>query len=156
MIEKLFKGPSETNKRLRRATTVGFVAAGALLVWLSYIHFHLWQDLGYRHIPTIGPLFLLQSIAGLIVGVLLVIVRRAWIALVGAGFAVATMVGFLISVESGLFGFNDSWSAPFAHQAFVIEIAAVVCASIAGGLCLVGATSMTAQRLAPAATSSGD
>ena len=37
-------------------------------------------------------------------------------AVLGAGFAASTMIGFFISIGHGLFGFEDSWSAPFAHQ----------------------------------------
>ena len=35
----------------------------ALLAWIGYIHLHLWQE-GYRHIPTNGPLFLLDAVLG--------------------------------------------------------------------------------------------
>jgi hypothetical protein len=71
------------------------------LIWLSYIHYHLWQT-GYRHIATIGALFLVQSIVGLLIGILCIGVRRVWTAVVGAGFALGTMAGFLISVAHGL------------------------------------------------------
>ena len=108
------------------------------MVWSSYIHFHLWQKVGYRHIPTIGPLFLVQSIAGLFLGLLIIAVRRVWTAILGAGFAASTMIGFLISEEHGLFGFKDAWSSPFAHQALAIEIAIIGVLVIAGALCLVG------------------
>src|SRR5260370_27065686 len=37
----------------------------ALLAWIGYIHLHLWQE-GYRHIPTNGPLFLLDAAAGFV------------------------------------------------------------------------------------------
>jgi hypothetical protein len=119
----LLAKPGSVTKPKGATATVAFLVGGALLIWLSYIHVHLWQD-GYRHIGTIGPLFLLQSIAGLVIGLLIIAVRRVWIAIGGAGFALATMAGFLISVEHGLFGFTDSWSAPFAHVAFVLEIVA--------------------------------
>jgi uncharacterized membrane protein YqgA involved in biofilm formation len=61
-----------------------------------------------------------------------------WVAVLGTGFAVSTMIGFLISVEHGLFGYRDSWSAPFAHEAFIVELAAIGVLVVAGGLCLVG------------------
>jgi hypothetical protein len=92
--------------------------------------------LGYRHIPTIGTLFIVQSIAGLLVGLLIIFVCRVWVAVAGVGFALSTMIGFLASIHYGLFGFKDSWSAPFAHQAFAIEIATVIALIIAGALCL--------------------
>jgi hypothetical protein len=119
------------------------VIGGALLVWSASIHFHLWHDEGYHAIATIGPLFLLQSIAGLVIGLAVVAVRRLWVALIGAGFALATLGGFLITIEHGLFGFKDSWQAPFAHQAFVIELTAVVVLAAAAALCLVGSAPRT-------------
>ena len=41
------------------------VGCTALLAWIGYIHLHLWLE-GYRHIPTNGPLFLLDAVAGFI------------------------------------------------------------------------------------------
>ncbi len=120
--------------------TLAFVVGGLLIVWSSYIHFHLWQKVGYRHIPTIGSLFLVQSIAGFVLGLAVIAVRRVWVAILGAGFSASTMVGFLITVEHGLFGFKDGWSAPFAQQTFAIEIATILVLALAGLLSLVGPT----------------
>lgn len=140
------QGPSSENRSARWGATSAFVAAGLLIIWSSYIHFHLWQSLGYRHIATIGPLFLLQSIGGFLIGLLIIASRRVWAAVLGAGFAISTMIGFLISVETGLFGFKDNWSAPFAHQAFALEIAIIGMCIVAGALCLFGSTSVTKNR----------
>ncbi len=122
---------------------------GLLLVWSSYIHFHLWDSGGYRHVATIGPLFLLQSIAGLILGVLVLVVRRVWAALLGLGFALSTLAGFLISVEYGLFGFKDSWQAPFANQAFAIELTAAATLAIGAVICAVGSTPLSSASEVP-------
>ena len=144
--QALQQGPSSENRAARWAATSAFVVTGLMIIWSSYIHFHLWQSLGYRHIATIGPLFLLQSIGGLFIGLLIIASRRVWVAVLGAGFAISTMIGFLISVENGLFGFKDTWSAPFAHQAFALEIAIIGVCAIAGTLCLLGSTSATKER----------
>jgi hypothetical protein len=134
-LDSLFYGPGRLTKSRGSMATAAFVLAGLLVVWSAYIHFRLWQTEGYRHIPTIGPLFIIQSIAGVVIGVLIVAVRRLWVAVVGAGFAISTMVGFVVSLEVGLFGFQDNWSAPFAQQAFFIELAATVALFVAGALC---------------------
>jgi hypothetical protein len=61
-----------------------FVVGGLLLIWSAYIHFHLWGETdGYRSISTIGLLFLLQSIGGLALGLVVIAVRRVWVALAG-------------------------------------------------------------------------
>ncbi|HEY1651077.1 MAG TPA: hypothetical protein VGG09_04265 [Acidimicrobiales bacterium] len=134
--------------------TAALVLGGLLLVWSSYIHFHLWDSDGYRHIATIGPLFLLQSIAGLVVGVLVVAVRRVWAALLGLGFVLSTLAGFLITVEHGLFGFKDSWQAPFANQAFAIELTAAVVLVLGGAICAAGSTPFSSAGNVVAGTSS--
>jgi plastocyanin len=138
--------PSRDKSAARWAATAAFVVGGLLIIWSSYIHFHLWQSQGYRHIATIGPLFLLQSIGGFLLGLLILVVRRVWTAVLGVGFAVSTMVGFLVSVEHGLFGFKDTWSAPFAHEAFALELAIIGACIIAGATCLMGSTTVTENR----------
>jgi hypothetical protein len=147
----LLCGPRRLSKSFGLAAMAAFLAGGLLLVWSAYIHFHLWQDLGYRSIPTIGPLFILQSIAGLVLGLAVLAIRRLWVGLVGAGFAVSTMMGFLLSVEIGIFGFKDTWLAPFAKQAFFIELGSDVCLVVAAALCLTGSAPL-AERAGPTPT----
>ncbi len=100
-------------------------AAAVLMVISGYIHLHLY-DIAYRHIATIGPLFIVQGIASMAFAVGAAIVRRVWFALVGAGTMIATVAGFLVSVNYGLFGFQDSFSGSNAIGAFVIEISSAV------------------------------
>ncbi len=135
-IDPLLFGPRRLTKPTRWVAAVAFVGGGLLLVWSAYIHVRLWKSEGYRHIPTIGPLFIVQSILGMVIGVAVAVVRRVWAAVLGAGFAVSTMAGFLLSVAVGLFGFQDTWSAPFAKEAFLIEATSIVALIVAGALCL--------------------
>ncbi len=107
------------------AASVLCLAGAALLVVSAIIHLHLWST-GYRHIPTIGPLFVLQGIAGIAIALVVAVTRRVWAALAGAGFAASTIAGLLLSVEVGLFGFKDSLSAPDATLSLVVESAALV------------------------------
>ena len=88
----LTAGPGRAHRPVDLAATVTFVIGGALLIWSAAVHFHLWSETdGYRTIATIGPLFLLQSIAGLVIGIGVVVVRRLWAALIGLGFALTTV-----------------------------------------------------------------
>ncbi len=135
-LDPLLFGPRRLTKSTGWLATAAFVVGGLLLVLSAYIHVRLWKSEGYRHIPTIGPLFIVQSIVGMVIGVAVVAVRRVWVAVLGAGFAVSTMAGFLLSVEVGLFGFQDNWSAPFAKEAFLIESASIVALIVAAALCL--------------------
>ena len=78
---------------------------------------------GYRTIPTIGGLFLLQIIAafGLAAAVLASGSRLA--AAAGAGFALATLAGYLLSIWAGLFGFTEVRTTA-GIVAGIIEVAA--------------------------------
>jgi uncharacterized sodium:solute symporter family permease YidK len=121
--------------RQNTVVTNAMLVLGAVLIALSaLIHYHLWST-GYRNIPTIGPLFLLQVIAGFVLAATLAILRRIWTAVVCFGFVVSTVAGFLLSVSVGLFGFQDSWSAPWAKGAFALEVAAAVVLAVGGALC---------------------
>ena len=155
----LGNGPGGVSGGVAVAATVAYVVGALLILWSAYIHFHLWDETnGYRQIATIGPLFLAQSIGGLVVALVVVAVRRVWAAIIGIGFAASTAVGFLLTVglSKGLFNFKESWTAPFAGLAFCVEIAAIVVLLLAGALCVLGAATATREGApAPVGVSSG-
>src|ERR1700761_521520 len=119
--------------------TVNVLAlAGAVLVLLSgLIHLKLYGS--YKGISVIGPLFLAQGIVGILLAVALAVFRRLWLVLGGAGFLVATAAGLLISVNFGLFGFQDSLAVPYATSSMVEEF-------IGGGVLVVAAIAFLAGR----------
>jgi len=88
------------------------VAGAGLLIAAGAIHLDLYLT-GYRTIPVIGWLFLLQVIAAFGLGLaVLAIGGRSGIAgrlaaAAGAGFPLATLGGYLLSVWTGLFGFRE-------------------------------------------------
>jgi hypothetical protein len=88
--------------------------------------------MGYRTIPTIGPLFLLQGIGGILLAVLLLLWRRLLVVVAGVGFMVATIGGLLVSVNFGLFGFMDTLAAPYAGVSLVLESAGAVALAVVG------------------------
>jgi hypothetical protein len=77
-----------------------------LLAAAAGIHLDLYLT-GYRTIPTIGWLFLLQVITGFALAAAVVVARSRLAAAAGAGFALATLGGYLLSVWIGLFGFKE-------------------------------------------------
>ena len=123
---------------LRLATTLTLLAGAALAAASGAIHLHLWAD-GYRTIPRIGPLFLFQGIAGVVLGLVLAASRRLLAALATAGFVVATIGGFLLSVYVGLFGFSDTLAAPWAGVSLVVESVGTVVLVAGSALLLWGA-----------------
>ena len=82
------------------------IAGAALLVASGAIHLDLYLT-GYRTIPTIGPLFLLQVIAAFALAAA-ILVTGSWLAeAAGAGFALSVLGGYLVSLWIGLFGFTE-------------------------------------------------
>jgi len=100
------------------------LAGAGLLFATAGLHLDLYLT-GYRTIPTIGPLFLLQVIAGLGLGLLVLVTGNRLVALAGAGYAVATLGGYLLSVQFGLFGFREIRTTA-GIVAAVIEVAAFI------------------------------
>src|ERR1700733_9831961 len=124
---------------LRRSQRAGLRVAGAgLLAATGGIHLDLYLT-GYRSIPVIGWLFLLQVIAafGLALAVLVSGSRLA--AAAGAGFALSTLGGYLLSVWVGLFGFTEVRTTA-GVVAGVVEVAAF---AVLAALALAPATADT-------------
>jgi predicted lipoprotein with Yx(FWY)xxD motif len=130
------------------------VAGAALLIATGAIHLDLYLT-GYRTIPTIGWLFLLQVIAAFALALAVLVTGGRHViagrlaAAAGAGFALATLGGYLLSVWIGLFGFKEVRTTA-GIVAGVIEVAAF---AVLAALALVPAradTTATAPATAPA------
>ena len=81
--------------------------AGALLLAVSAaIHLDLYVT-GYRSIPTIGWLFLLQVIVAFVLTATVLVTHSSLAAAASAGFALSTLGAYLLAVWSGLFGFKE-------------------------------------------------
>jgi hypothetical protein len=118
--------PAAPGRGGRRAAAVLLrLGCAALLAWIGYIHLHLWQE-GYRHIPTNGPLFLLDAVAGFVLAAVLLAWPRPLAGLLAAGYTAATLGALLISLGVGLFGFRESISASYVTQSLAIEAITVL------------------------------
>src|SRR5580700_3879015 len=82
------------------------VTGAGLLIATAAIHLDLYLT-GYRTIPTIGWLFLLQVIAAFALGALVLVTGSRLVAALGAGFALSTLGGYLLTVQFGLFGYRE-------------------------------------------------
>jgi len=134
----LLLGPAQVPWRPGRwAVSLLAVAGAALLVWSSVIHLMLWSD-GYRDIPTIGPLFIIQGIAGIVIAVALAIFRVLALIAAGAVTLAATAIGLLVSVHMALFGFQESLAVPYARSSLVVEFAGAALLVIAAACIMTG------------------
>jgi hypothetical protein len=104
----------------RAAALLLRLACAALLAWIGYIHLHLWLE-GYRQIPTDGPLFLLDAVAGSALAAALLAWPRPLAGLLAVGYVASDIGALLISLTVGLFGFKESISASFVVQTLIIE-----------------------------------
>jgi plastocyanin len=85
------------------------LAGAALLVATAAIHLDLYLT-GYKLIPTIGVLFLLQIVGGFLLAIGVLVTRGglgAIVSFLGAGYMISTLAGYLVTMWVGLFGFQE-------------------------------------------------
>jgi hypothetical protein len=100
-------------------------ADAALLAAAGLIHLNLW-DTAYRHVKTLGPLFLVQVIAAFVIAVAVLATRQV-LAVAAAGLLMAgTIVGFIVVRTHGLFGFRLGFTSGEAWAVLFTEIAGVL------------------------------
>ena len=104
--------------------------SGALLLAVSAgIHLDLYLT-GYRKIPTIGWLFLLQVIAGFMLTLAALVSRSRLAAAASAALALSTLGAYLLAVWIGLFGFKEIRTRA-GIAAGLIEVAAFATLALA-------------------------
>ncbi|MGH3425781.1 MAG: hypothetical protein ACRDO8_13690 [Nocardioidaceae bacterium] len=100
------------------------VAAVAVLV-SAVVHLRLWLD-GFRDLDVVGPAFMLNAVAGIVITALLLLWRHWLTLLLALGFGVATLGAFVISTTVGLFGVHEHWVGFYVWAAAVSEAVAIV------------------------------
>jgi hypothetical protein len=101
------------------------LAAIALLGAVAWIHVHLWQT-GYRHIPTIGPLFLIGAVAASVVAAILLARPSRLLGMLALAVDTGILAALIGSINLGLFGFTESLNAPFVKESILIETMAAL------------------------------
>jgi predicted lipoprotein with Yx(FWY)xxD motif len=104
----------------RQWLALRLIGAG-LLFATGAIHLDLYLT-GYRTIPTIGWLFLLQVITAFGLGMIILVSNSRLAAAAGAVFAMATLGGYLLSLRISLFGFREVRTTA-GISAGVVEVA---------------------------------
>jgi hypothetical protein len=140
----MLKGrPADLASRSLRVVVdlLALVGAASLLA-AAVIHLHLWAG-SYRHIPTVGPLFLFQGIFAIACAVAVAGFRRLGLMVLGAVFMVSTAAGLLLSHWIGLFGYKENLAVPYAGMSLVIEFAG------AGVLVLTGLAMVAGSKSSP-------
>jgi len=105
------------------------VAGALLLVVSACIHLGLYLT-GYRSIPTIGWLFLVQVVVAFVLAVGALVTHSRLVAVAGAAFALSTLGCYLLAVWIGLFGFKEIRTRA-GLAAGLIEVAAFATLALA-------------------------
>lgn len=105
------------------------LVAAALLLVEGGVHLREWEQ-GLREIPTIGPLFLVNVAASVLIALWLALRSDHLAVLAGIGLSFGTFVGFLITRYGSLFQYSETRWRPSAVLAAVVEVAAglILCA----------------------------
>ena len=113
-----------------RTAQLGLRISGAVLLAVSAgIHLDLYLT-GYRKIPTIGWLFLLQVIVGFMLTIAALVTRSRLAAAASAALALSTLGAYLLAVWIGLFGFREIRTRA-GLAAGLIEVAAFATLALA-------------------------
>ena len=127
------------------------VTGAGFLVWSGVIHLILWKD-GYKDVATIGPLFIVQGIAGIVIALAIVALRRLALLVIGAATGVATAGGLLISVNFGLFGLKESLATTYATLSLAVEFTAAFLLLLAACVLAFASSAKVARNSAPLPT----
>jgi hypothetical protein len=107
---------------LQWALALLVAAAGAIHLYLYFYYFH--------RVHVVGVLFLVNAAAGLVIGALLLVRRDRLILVAALGYAVGTLVGFVVSTRWGLFGYHERFWGSWQEAAGGIELAATFLAAV--------------------------
>jgi hypothetical protein len=140
-LDLLLRRPADLRSLPLRVVVTVMIAGGAVCtVGSGVIHLYLWgKQYGYRDVPTIGPLFLIQGITAILIGLIVIVSRQVGVLLVAVGLMVTSVICLVVAVEVGMFGFKDSWLAPYAWTTLYEEIAGgILLLAAVGALCFSG------------------
>jgi hypothetical protein len=99
--------------------------AAAAVLASAGIHLKLWFD-GFRYLPTVGPLFLLNVAGGVAIAGLLIAWKHWLPAVLTMLFGGATLMAFITATTVGLFGDHEVWQGRYVFGAAGVELLAII------------------------------
>src|SRR3954468_9742015 len=109
--------------RMRALAAAGVLVSGA-------VHFKMYFDWAHEN-NKVGPAFLLNAGAGLVIAVLLISWRH-WIPpLLAVGFGLSTLAAFVTAATVGLFGVSEAWTGWTVWTAAISELVAIAAGTVA-------------------------
>src|SRR5699024_8603509 len=108
-----------------KAMLMRLLAALAALVSAA-VHLKLWIVDDYSDLSVVGPAFMVNVVAGVVIAGLVAFWRH-WVPLVlVAGFGATTLGAFVASTTVGLFGVHEQWDGVYVWAAAVSEAVMIV------------------------------
>ena len=105
--------------KLRLLTAVAVLVSGVVHLWL-------WYDV-FRGETVVGPMFLLNVAASIVIAALLLRWRHWLPAFLALGFGASTLGAFVIATtDNGLFGVHERWTGGWVFLAAAAELVAIV------------------------------
>ncbi|WP_205687396.1 hypothetical protein [Cellulomonas endophytica] len=118
-----------------RALVLTRSLTSAAVMLSGVVHLELWAQ-GMSALDVVGPAFLLNAVAGLVLGVVLQLWEHWLPLLAAAGFGAATLGAFVLSTTVGFFGVQERWQGAAVWLSAVSEVAALVLGLVGAGLVL--------------------
>ena len=119
-------------------TLVPRLLASVMIAAGGFIHLELWSD-GYRGIPRVGTLFVVNAVASVLLAVGLLVTGDRRLTLAAAVLSLSSLVALVLSRTSGFFGFVEPTWTPEALQAVAAELGALVALALVAARRRVGA-----------------
>lgn len=104
------------------------IAGAGLLGAMAGVHVYLWEQ-GYKVVPIIGVLFLLNGIGGAVLLIATLATPNRFLGVIaglGSLFTLGSLGALALSLTVGLFGFQESMVAPLVTTSIIVESAGVV------------------------------
>jgi hypothetical protein len=96
------------------------------LLGSAWVHYDLWGSGGFSDIATVGPLFLVNAVAGVVIAVAVLLWHHWLPALAAAGFGAATLGAYVLSVTVGFYGVQEKFTTQAEVWGVVTEAACIV------------------------------
>lgn len=104
------------------------VLGAVALLASAAVHLWLWFD-GVRE-QSVGPLFLVNVVAGVVIAILLLRWHHWVPAFLTLGFGASTLGAFIISATVGLMGIHEQWKGFYVFAAAVAEVVCIVVGAV--------------------------
>ncbi|HEV7973316.1 hypothetical protein [Amycolatopsis sp.] len=96
------------------------------LLGSAWVHYDLWANEGFKDIDVVGPLFLVNAVAGVVVAIAVLVWHHWFPALAAVGFGAATLGAYVLSATVGFYGVQEQFTTQAEIWGVVTEAGCIV------------------------------